>query len=144
MNITPLIIGFILIAVMMTLVGNTIVETVENYNITNSTPYTTYQVYNETINKTSVDMQKIENRTVGFYRKSFLDASKYTDAIMAFVDVGAVIVEMPGTVIDTYLGNLLGKDMKWVPDIIKLAIPVIIIVIFVMRVAAIFAKTEEI
>lgn len=143
MKLTPLLISIVLMGGVMLGMANFYGDIQNTYNPDNSTSTEDFKAFNESFTTMNELMNRTSQHTVGAATKSLTDPSKYTDALMAFIDVGGVILEMPNTLMTGYVNNM----TKYIPDIPTWFITVIltiIAIIFVMRVAALFTKTDEI
>ena len=143
MKIEPILINIVLFVVVAVLVGGFVIDVNSFYGVNDNTTTTEdWLQFNSTYTELEDSMEDVQNRTVGFATKELTDPSKYTDALMAFIDVGVVILRIP-TTLGHYVDYITGIMGFYVPNIIKAAVGLIIAIIFTLRVASIFIKPGD-
>lgn len=143
MKIEPILISIVIFAGALIGMSSFYADVSDSYSLANSTPASEFTTFNETFGKLNSTLEDLEKRTTGFYRKGVFDLSSYYDAVMAFVDVGIIIFQMPGLV-SSNISKIFTVIGIYVPPWFILMIMSIIGVIFALRVVAIFTKADEI
>lgn len=102
---------------------------------------TIFKDYESIMNRTNQTLSQMEEHTAGFTNKKVTDLTKYYDATLIFLDVLAVIGEFPGMAIS--FANLSISYLPMTPAWFKLMLGSIIVAVFVMIIAAIATKRDE-
>ena len=142
MKLTPLIISMVALSGIALGVITFYGAAVTTYNPANSTLTAEFDTFNRTFEEYTEKMGQIENKTVGAATKPWSDWTKIQDATLAFLGVGGIILDLPELMISFV--NTAGGMLPMIPSWFKLMIMTIITIIFALRVAAIFTKTDEI
>ena len=142
MKLTPLMISMLLFSGLALGVISFYGNVVDTYNPPNSTTTEEFGEFNDTFTEYEDKMSQLEEKTVGAATKQWTDWTKYQDAVMAFIGVGGVLFDVPNLMI-RFVGTT-GKFLPDVPTWFTTMLIVIIIVIFAMRISAIYSKTDEI
>lgn len=143
MKLTPILINVVIFSALALGTIAFYGDVVSVYRPANSTSEEDFLVFNETFTEYNDNMATLEQRTVGASTKQWTDWSKYYDATMAFIGVGALLFELP---------NLMYKFVSVTGDVLPVPIPAwftvmvlsIITVIFALRISGVFTKTDEI
>lgn len=142
MKLTPLILSMVALSGIALGVITFYGDAITTYNPSNSTLTSEFDTFNRTFEDYTKKMGQIENKTVGAATKDWTDWTRYYDATMAFLGVGGIILDMPNLMISFI--NTAGGLIPAIPTWFKLMVATIITIIFALRVAAIFTKTDEI
>lgn len=143
MKITPMMLGILFGTSVLLGMASFYGDVQDSYSLTNSTPESSFFTFNETVGKLNTTASDLEQKAVGMYRKGILDRTKYTDAIMAFVDVGIIILQMPG-ILTTNVDKINTMLPGFVPAFFTFMIMTAIVLIIVLRVVALVTKSDEI
>jgi len=140
MNLLSIVIGIIIAS--SVLIGGSIYykDIVDTYAPTNATSSAEFDKFNETYDKMAELSGSFENHTIGFTTKSLIDPSKYSDALMAFIDVGGVILQIPNIMIDTV--NNAFSFIPVIPDWFRYMTYTIISIVIVFVVASVVLKRD--
>ena len=145
-TMTSIIIGIMVFSGVVIAFGGAYTQTVEDYhayNISwNSTPEANFTQFNETYGVINTNLEAMSGHLSDFTSKSVLDLSRYNDAIMAFVPIGAILLEIPGVITKSInsITIMIGFTIpSWFTSIVMLGITLMI----VMRIASYFLKREE-
>lgn len=102
---------------------------------------TIFQEYEGIMNRTDETVGRMLNHTAGFTNKPVTDLTKYYDATLIFLSVLGVIAEFPGMAIS--FAQLSISYLPMTPAWFKLMVSSIIVAVFVMIIAAIATKRDE-
>lgn len=141
-KLTPVIISMMMFAGVILGLATFYNDINTQYTITNSTAEESFTVFNDSFETMNDHMYSLQNKTSGFYTKGITDPTRYTDALMAFVDIGNIIFQIPNILI-TFTQNSF-TFLPYVPDWFKTMIGSIIVIYFTMKIAAIFVKMDDI
>jgi len=148
-SLSSIIIGVMVFSGIMIAMGTFYGDVVTNYHSYNSTEFNSslignFTQFNESYAYIQSKMEQIESKLAPASEKAWYDLTKYSDAIMAFVPVGSIILAIPSLI--TNFINV-GFGMWGIPGVIptwfKSLLLLIPIVIIVLKVAAYFLKREE-
>jgi len=143
MKLEPIMISFVLMAGVLIGMASFLGDVNTAYQLENTTDLNTLEEFNTTFQKVRNATADLEQRTQNFNRKGLLNPSVYYDAIMAFVDIGVILFQMPNMMTSNV--NLIEKVLPiFVPAWLILAVLTIIAFIVAMRVASVYTKTDEI
>lgn len=142
MSLQSIVISVIMFSAIMLGLSTYYGNIVSVYNPPNMTTSETFQSFNQTFNKTAELMKSFENHTTGFTQKGITDPSKYSDALMAFLDIGGVILQTPNMIMNSI--NSAFNLVPMIPDWFRYMVYSIITVTIGFIVVSIFLKRDTI
>lgn len=142
MKITPLIIALVVFGGTMLAVSMLYGAVQVSYAPGGTANSSTFEAFNQTMTDINVTMSDIEAQTTGALNKPWSDWTKYADMAFAFVGAGGVLMKVPGLFITFMSRSFSFLDV--IPMWFRIVLGMIIVIIVVMRVVAIFLKSDDI
>lgn len=101
-----------------------------------------FEEYEGIMNRTNQTMGRVAEHTAGFVNKDKTDWTKYYDATLIFLSVLGVIAEFPGMAV-SFVNLTIGLFPFALPAWFKLMIGTAIVAVFIMIIAAVATKRDE-
>jgi hypothetical protein len=132
--------GIVLLATCMVGMGLYYADIQAVYSPANATSGSAFFAFNDSLSEVNNTIVSLQNHTVDFSSKGFLDLSLYSDAALAFLDVGKIIIQIPNILFNIIwkIGALVGM-----PSWFTAAIMAIVTIFFVFKVVGMFTNREE-
>lgn len=142
MRVTSIIISILIVSGVMLGISAFYGDMLSTYNPSNATSTAEFEKFNESFSQINTELDSLEKKTARIADKGFTDLTLYTDAVMAFVDVGGILVKLPkmALIFTSQMLNFLPYTPPW----FILVVGTTLTLIFLMKVVSIFTKTEEI